>query len=184
MRLAFLLRPWYFPVFSALPPAAATHRPPALGGAARHHHARANASGAARQGGGGTGGRCQGLPISVSPMLEANGFAPAVVAGTSAGSVVGALYASGMNAFELQEKAVALDEAKIRDLQLSLGRAGARPEAGGLRERAGAPQAWRSCPNLSAVATAGDGERTVFARGNTDQAVRASSSVPGCSSRW
>ena len=45
-------------------------------------------------------------------MLEANGFTPAVVAGPSAGSVVGALYASGMNAFDLPEKAVALDQAK------------------------------------------------------------------------
>ena len=68
------------------------------------------------------GGAAKGFAhIGVIKMLEANGFAPAVVAGTSAGSVVGALYASGMNAFELQEKAVALDEAKIRDLQLSSG---------------------------------------------------------------
>lgn len=51
--------------------------------------------------------------IGVIKMLEANGLAPAVVSGTSAGSVVGALYASGMNAFELQEKAVALDETRI-----------------------------------------------------------------------
>ena len=66
------------------------------------------------------GGAAKGFAhIGVIKMLEANGFAPAVVSGTSAGSVVGALYASGMNAFEMQEKAVALDEAKIRDLQLS-----------------------------------------------------------------
>ena len=66
------------------------------------------------------GGAAKGFAhIGVIKMLEANGFTPAVVAGTSAGSVVGALYASGMNAFELQEKAVALDESKIRDLQLS-----------------------------------------------------------------
>ena len=68
------------------------------------------------------GGAAKGFAhIGVIKMLEANGFAPAVVSGTSAGSVVGALYASGMNAFEMQEKAVALDEAKIRDLQLSSG---------------------------------------------------------------
>ena len=34
-------------------------------------------------------------------MLEANGIEPQVVSGTSAGSVVGALYASGMDPFEL-----------------------------------------------------------------------------------
>ena len=66
------------------------------------------------------GGAAKGFAhIGVIKMLETNGLAPAVVAGTSAGSVVGALYASGMDAFELQEKAVALDETKIRDLQLS-----------------------------------------------------------------
>ena len=68
------------------------------------------------------GGAAKGFAhIGVIKMLEANGLAPAVVAGTSAGSVVGALYASGMDAFELQEKAVALDETRIRDLQLSSG---------------------------------------------------------------
>ena len=68
------------------------------------------------------GGAAKGFAhIGVIKMLEANGFTPSVVAGSSAGSVVGALYASGMNAFELQENAVALDETKIRDLQLSSG---------------------------------------------------------------
>ena len=46
------------------------------------------------------GGAAKGFAhIGVIKMLEANGLAPAVVSGTSAGSVVGALYASGMNAF-------------------------------------------------------------------------------------
>ena len=68
------------------------------------------------------GGAAKGFAhVGVIKMLEANGLAPAVVAGTSAGSVVGALYASGMDAFELQDKAVALDESKVRDLQLSPG---------------------------------------------------------------
>ncbi len=68
------------------------------------------------------GGAAKGFAhIGVIKMLEANGFTPDMVAGTSAGSVVGALYASGMNAFELQAKAVALDEASIRDLQWSSG---------------------------------------------------------------
>ena len=54
-------------------------------------------------------------------MGVANGLEPVVVSGTSAGSVVGALYASGMDAFEMQQKAVALDEASIRDLRLFSG---------------------------------------------------------------
>jgi NTE family protein len=128
------------------------------------------------------GGAAKGFAhIGVIKMLEANGLAPDVVAGTSAGSVVGALYASGMNAFDLQQKAVALDEASIRDLQLS---------SGGLllgqklqdfvNEKVHGQPLERLAKPFAAVATRlEDGERTVFVRGNTGQAVRASSSVPG-----
>ncbi|ADX46972.1 Patatin [Paracidovorax avenae ATCC 19860] len=128
------------------------------------------------------GGAAKGFAhIGVIKMLEANGLAPAVVAGTSAGSVVGALYASGMNAFELQEKAVALDEAKIRDLQLS---SGGLVLGQKLEDYVNAQVRNRPIEQLpkpfAAVATRlEDGERTVFTRGNTGQAVRASSSIPG-----
>lgn len=128
------------------------------------------------------GGAAKGFAhIGVIKMLEANGLAPAVVAGTSAGSVVGALYASGMNAFELQEKAVALDEAKIRDLQLSSGGLllGQKLEDY-VNEQVRRLPLDRLAKPFAAVATRlEDGERTVFSRGNTGQAVRASSSVPG-----
>jgi NTE family protein len=51
------------------------------------------------------GGAAKGFAhIGVIKMLEANGFEPAVVSGTSAGSVVGALYASGMDAFQMQSR--------------------------------------------------------------------------------
>ncbi len=128
------------------------------------------------------GGAAKGFAhIGVIKMLEANGLAPAVVAGTSAGSVVGALYASGMNAFELQEKAVALDEARIRDLQLSSGGLllGQKLEDY-VNEQVHHQPMERLAKPFAAVATRlEDGQRTVFGRGNTGQAVRASSSVPG-----
>ena len=128
------------------------------------------------------GGAAKGFAhVGVIKMLEANGLAPAVVAGTSAGSVVGALYASGMNAFELQDKAVALDESKVRDLQLS---SGGLVQGQKLEDYVNEQVRRKSLEQLAkpfvAVATRlEDGERTVFARGNTGQAVRASSSVPG-----
>ncbi len=128
------------------------------------------------------GGAAKGFAhIGVIKMLEANGFAPAVVAGTSAGSVVGALYASGMNAFELQEKAVALDEAKIRDLQLSSGGLllGQKLEDYVNEQVRRQPLERLAKPFVAVATRLEDGERTVFARGNTGQAVRASSSVPG-----
>ena len=128
------------------------------------------------------GGAAKGFAhIGVLKMLEANGFAPAVVAGTSAGSVVGALYASGMDAFALQQKAVALDEASIRDLQWS---SGGLVLGQKLEDYVNAQVQGRALERLAkpfvAVATRlEDGQRTVFARGNTGQAVRASSSIPG-----
>ncbi len=128
------------------------------------------------------GGAAKGFAhIGVIKMLEANGYAPAVVSGTSAGSVVGALYASGMNAFEMQEKAVALDEAKIRDLQLSSGGLvlGQKLEDYVNEQVRRKPLEQMAKPFVAVATRLEDGERTVFARGNTGQAVRASSSVPG-----
>ncbi|KJA10214.1 Patatin [Acidovorax temperans] len=128
------------------------------------------------------GGAAKGFAhIGVIKMLEANGLSPAVVSGTSAGSVVGALYASGMNAFEMQEKAVALDEAKIRDLQLSSGGLvlGQKLEDYVNEQVRRKPLEQMAKPFVVVATRLEDGERTVFARGNTGQAVRASSSVPG-----
>ena len=128
------------------------------------------------------GGAAKGFAhIGVIKMLEANGFVPAVVSGTSAGSVVGAMYASGMNAFELQEKAVALDEARIRDLQLSSGGLvlGQKLEDYVNEQVRRKPLEQMAKPFVAVATRLEDGERTVFARGNTGQAVRASSSVPG-----
>ena len=128
------------------------------------------------------GGAAKGFAhIGVIKMLEANGFTPEMVAGTSAGSLVGALYASGMNAFELQANAVALDETAIRDLQWS---SGGLIKGQKLQDYVNAQVQSRTLEKLGkpfvAVATRlEDGKRTVFARGNTGQAVRASSSIPG-----
>ncbi|KAF1712701.1 Patatin [Pseudoxanthomonas kalamensis DSM 18571] len=128
------------------------------------------------------GGAAKGFAhIGVIKMLEANGIRIDVVAGTSAGSVVGAMYASGMDAFTMQEKALALDESSIRDVRLF---------SGGLiqgqalqdyvnREVGGLPIERLRKPFAAVATRLETGDRTVFVRGNTGQAVRASSSVPG-----
>src|ERR1700733_1701830 len=68
------------------------------------------------------GGAAKGFAhIGVIKMLEASGIHVDVVSGTSAGSVVGVLYASGMDAFQLQETAFSLDEGKIRDVRFFSG---------------------------------------------------------------
>ncbi|MCD2512202.1 patatin-like phospholipase family protein [Comamonas endophytica] len=128
------------------------------------------------------GGAAKGFAhIGVIKMLEANGLTPAFVAGTSAGSVVGALYASGMDAFALQEKAVGLDEASIRDLQFSSGGLvkGQKLEDYVNEQVQRRPLEKLAKPFVAVATRLEDGERTVFGRGNTGQAVRASSSVPG-----
>ena len=128
------------------------------------------------------GGGARGFAhIGVIKMLEASGIHVDVVAGTSAGSVVGALYASGMNPFQLQETAFALDEAKIRDVRLF---SGGLVQGQKLQDYVNQLVHHRSIEQLqlpfAAVATELEtGARTVFVRGNTGQAVRASSSIPG-----
>ncbi len=128
------------------------------------------------------GGAAKGFAhIGVIKMLEANGIQPAVVAGTSAGSVVGALYAGGMDAYALQQKAVALDEASIRDVSLF---SGGLVKGQKLQDYVNAQLGNRTFAQLkkpfAAVATRlEDGQRTVFVRGNVGQAVRASSAIPG-----
>ena len=128
------------------------------------------------------GGAAKGFAhIGVIKMLEANGITPVVVSGTSAGSVVGALYASGMDAYAMQEKAFSLDESKIRDVSLfSGGVVKGQKLQDYVNELVGGRSLDRMRKPFAVVATnLANGERTVFVRGNTGQAVRASSSIPG-----
>lgn len=128
------------------------------------------------------GGAAKGFAhIGVIKMLEANGFQPEVVSGTSAGSIVGAFYASGMDAFQMQQHAVALDEASIRDVSLF---AGGMVKGQKLQDYVNRMVGNRPFEKMkkpfAAVATQLEtGERMVFVRGNIGQAVRASCSIPG-----
>jgi NTE family protein len=128
------------------------------------------------------GGAAKGFAhIGVIKMLEANGIVADVVSGTSAGSVVGALYASGMDGFTLQERAFGLDESQIRDISLL---SGGLIKGQKLQDYVNKLVNNRPLDKLkkpfAAVSTELDtGTRLSFARGNTGQAVRASSSIPG-----
>jgi NTE family protein len=128
------------------------------------------------------GGAARGFAhIGVIKVLEAQGLAPDFIAGTSAGAVVGALYAAGSDGFELQKLAHRLDEAKISDWSL--------PDRGVLKGEllqqfvneavAQRPIEGLKKP-LAVVATdLQSGESIVFRTGNTGMAVRASATVPG-----
>ena len=128
------------------------------------------------------GGAAKGFAhIGVIKILEANGITPVAVSGTSAGSVVGALYASGMDAYAMQQKAFALDESRIRDVSLfSGGVVKGQKLQDYVNELVDGRRMEQMRKPFAAVATRlEDGQRTVFVRGNTGQAVRASSSIPG-----
>jgi NTE family protein len=128
------------------------------------------------------GGAARGFAhIGVIKMLEASGIQVDVVAGTSAGSVVGALYASGMDAFAMQQVAIALDEASIRDVRLF---GGGLVQGRKLQDYVDRLVRQRPIERLqrpfAAVATELEsGQRTVLRHGDTGVAVRASCSVPG-----
>ena len=128
------------------------------------------------------GGAAKGFAhIGVIEMLEANGFKPEVVSGTSAGSVVGAFYASGMDAFQMQQHAVALDEASIRDVTLFNGGLVRGQKLQDYVNRMVGNRAFDKMKKpFAAVSTQLEtGQRTVFVNGNIGQAVRASCSIPG-----
>src|SRR4051812_35854011 len=62
------------------------------------------------------GGAARGFAhIGVIKVLESQGIVPDIVVGTSAGSLVGALYAAGNNGFALHKLALEMDEAAISD---------------------------------------------------------------------
>jgi NTE family protein len=95
--------------------------------------------------------------------------------------VVGVLYASGMDGFQLQEQAFALDEGKIRDVRFF---SGGLVQGQKLQDYVNELLRQKPIEKLripfAAVATElENGSRAVFIRGNAGQAVRASSSIPG-----
>ena len=66
------------------------------------------------------GGGAKGFAhIGVIKVLESHGIKPRIVTGTSAGSFVGSIYASGKTPYQLQQLALQLKEADIRDLTLN-----------------------------------------------------------------
>ena len=132
------------------------------------------------------GGAARGFAhIGVIKVLEAQGIAPDLVVGTSAGSLVGALYAAGNNGFALQKLALEMDEAVISDWSVPLFAKASGVLKGEALERY-VNKAINQLPiekfrlPFGAVATdLNSGVPILFRRGNAGIAVRASSAVPG-----
>ena len=129
------------------------------------------------------GGAARGFAhVGVIAVLEEAGLRPQVVVGTSAGSLVAAIYASGKTSAQLQQTALNMEEVAITDWMLPIvGRGMFRGDAlaryvndlvaGRLMENMAIP--------LGIVATdLNSGQAVLFRRGDTGTAVRASSAVP------
>lgn len=130
------------------------------------------------------GGAARGFAhVGVIKALEARGIHADIVVGTSAGSVVGAMYASGLNGFQLNRLASTMDEASISDWTMPFRSRGMlRGEAlQSYVNKILKDRPIEQMPRqLGIVATdLQSGAPILFRRGNTGQAVRASSSVPG-----
>ena len=129
------------------------------------------------------GGAARGFAhVGVIQVLEEAGLRPSYVVGTSAGSLVAAIYASGKTGAQLQQVSEAMEEVTLADWTLPLFNRGMlRGEAlaryvnkqveGRLIEALPLP--------LGIVATdLNSGQSVLFQRGDTGTAVRASSAVP------
>jgi len=129
------------------------------------------------------GGAARGFAhVGVIAVLEEAGLKPQLVVGTSAGSLVAALYASGKTSAQLQQTALNMEEVAITDWMLPIfGRGMFRGDA--LARYVNDLVANRLMENmaipLGIVATdLNSGQAVLFQRGDTGTAVRASSAVP------
>lgn len=129
------------------------------------------------------GGAARGFAhVGVIQVLEEAGIRPALVTGTSAGSLVAALYASGKTGMQLQQVAESMEEATFADWTLPIFSRGLlRGDA--LARYVHAQVGGRLIENLplplGIVATdLNSGQGVLFQRGDTATAVRASSAVP------
>jgi NTE family protein len=127
------------------------------------------------------GGAARGFAhIGVIQALEENGLAPDLVVGTSAGSLVAALYASGRGGRDLATLADAMDETAFADWSYP-GRGLIRGEALArfVRDKTGRRNIEQMRLPLGIAATDLDsGQAILFRSGDTGTAVRASSAVP------
>jgi NTE family protein len=152
------------PAMQPLPVPAAARRPPRIGLALG-------------------GGAARGFAhVGVIQVLEENGLKPSLVTGTSAGSLVAAIYASGKTGAALQQVAETMDEATIADWMLPIfSRGMLRGEALAryVNTQVGGQRIEQFALPLGIVATdLHSGQSILFQRGDTGAAVRASSAVP------
>ena len=129
------------------------------------------------------GGAARGFAhVGVIAVLEEAGLRPHLVVGTSAGSLVAAIYATGKTSAQLQQIALGMEEVAITDWMLPIiGKGIFRGDALGryVNQLVGGRLIENMAIALGIVATdLNSGQAVLFRSGDTGTAVRASSAVP------
>jgi NTE family protein len=120
--------------------------------------------------------------IGVLKILETNKVPIHMIIGTSVGSAVGSLYAYGFDAFSLQKLSFSVQKEDIVDLLYLPSNGFIKGEK--LEEFINksvnyTPMEKLKIPFYAVATDLEKGQETVFAKGNTGTAVRASCSIPG-----
>lgn len=128
----------------------------------------------------GSGGARGYAHIGVIELLEKNNIHPDFIVGTSAGSIVGALYASGKNSTELRQIALDLKPNDVRDITITKKGffEGKKVENYINQQVQNVPIQSLKKPMFIVATELKEGKRVVFNYGNTGQAVRASVAIP------
>jgi NTE family protein len=132
------------------------------------------------------GGAARGLfHIGVLSVLEEYGITPDIIAGTSMGSIIGAMYASGLKTSDLKQIARSIDWKQIMRLTDIV----ALPKSGLIQGKrivallksilgdTGFSQL--KCKYAAVAADLYTGQQVVFTEGSLIEAIRASISIPG-----
>ena len=128
----------------------------------------------------GSGGARGYAHIGVIEALEQHGIQPDFIVGTSAGSIVGSIYASGKSAVELRQIALDMKVGDVRDFKIGMKGFfdGQKVQDYVNKQVSEVPLEKMKIPMYVVATELQNGQRTVFNHGNTGQAVRASVSIP------
>ncbi len=132
------------------------------------------------------GGAARGMfHIGVLSVLEEYGITPDIIAGTSMGAIIGAMYASGLKTSDLKQIARSIDWKQIMRLTdiVALPKSGliqGKRIAALLKSILGDTDFSRlKCKYAAVAADLYTGQQVVFTEGSLIEAIRASISIPG-----
>ncbi|ANF82312.1 alpha/beta hydrolase [Acinetobacter sp. NCu2D-2] len=128
----------------------------------------------------GSGGARGYAHIGVIEILEQAGIHPDFIVGTSAGSIVGSIYASGKPAIELRNIAFSMKANDVREIKLDMKGFfdGKKVEDYVNTQVDHTPLQDMKIPMFVVATELKEGKKVVFNYGDTGQAVRASVSIP------